>query len=76
MTLFQYLSKDIDRVKLEVKTGQRPCTVIKDIQIYSRYDYYRKLGHTPCLGVMFTGEDLRVSERTVFRIIKKMEKEI
>ena len=43
MTLFAYISTNIDRVKHDVKIGLITCTVIKHWQIYSRYEYYKGL---------------------------------
>jgi len=63
-------------VKLDVKIGLIPCGILRHIQIYSRYDYYRRLGHKATQAVLFTAEDMQVQERWIYNIIKKMEKEI
>jgi hypothetical protein len=76
MTLFQFINQDIERIKLCVRIGLIPCTIFRHIQIYSRYDYYKRQGNKVSLAVTYTGIDLKVSENTVYQIIKKMETEI
>ena len=76
MTLFVYINQNIDRIKFDIKAGLVPCVILRHWQIYSRYDYYRKLGHEVSEAVLFTGEDNKVNERSVYYIIKKMEREI
>jgi len=76
MTLFEYINQNFERVKHEVKTGQRPCSTIRYIQIYSRYDYWRKLDNSVSRSVLFTSEDMKIGERSIYNIIKKMESEI
>lgn len=76
MTRFWYINDNVNRIKEEVKLGiVSPC-VIKHYEIYCRYDYYRKLGHSVRLSAQFAGADHRMEERSVFYIIKNMEQEI
>lgn len=76
MTRFWYINANLEKIKEEVKLGiVSPC-VLKHYEIYSRYDYYRKLGHNVRLSALFTGDDHKVEDRTVFRIIKNMEADI
>ncbi len=76
MTRFQYINKNIDKIKEEIKLGLISTTILNHFIIYSKYDYYRKLGNYVGFSVLFTSEDLKVDERTVFRVIKNMEEEI
>jgi len=73
MTKFEYINKNISRVKREVKMGLIPVGILRHYEIYSRFDYYIKQGHEICCAINFTGDDMRVCDRTVFRIIKNME---
>lgn len=76
MTLFFYISENIDRIKSEVKIGIVPCSIIKHFQIYSRVDYYMKLGNSKENSVIYVCNDFQVARSWVFLIIKKMESEI
>lgn len=76
MTLFQYITKHIKRVKYDVKIGLISCTIMRHIAIYSRYDYYRKLKNTVSNSVYFTACDFKCTESWVYAIIKRMETEI
>jgi len=76
MTTYVYINSNIDNIRNLVKTGLMPCSIINHYSLYSRYDYYRKSGSKCREAVLFTAKDHRVSERTVFRIISKMESEI
>lgn len=76
MTLFAYISTNIDRVKHDVKIGLITCTVIKHWQIYSRYEYYKRLGNSTCNAVIYCCNDFDVEQRWVYSIIKRMETEI
>lgn len=75
MTLFNYINENLDKVKVDVKNGLMPCSIISHFTIYSRFDYYRKLGNPCCDATIYVCNDFQVSESTVFRIIKKMESE-
>lgn len=76
MTMFTYISQNFDRVKFDIRIGLIPCATLKHFQVYSRYDYYKKLGHTVSSAVVCAGIDLGVHESWVYEIIKKMEKEV
>jgi len=76
MTKFQYINTNIDKIKEEVKIGLLPTSIVNYYVIYSRYDYYRKLGNYVGFSVLYTSDNFGVSERTVYNIIKKMEEEI
>jgi hypothetical protein len=76
LTKFQYINENLNQIKQEVKQGLISISVLRQYEIYSRYDYYRKLSHPVGLAVMFTSEDLNVKERWIFIIKKQMESEI
>jgi len=73
MTIYQYISRNIDRVRNEVRLGLMPCGLLRHWEIYSRYDAYKKMQHNVSDAVLFAANDMHVSERAVFKIIKKME---
>jgi len=76
MTLFYYINKNLDRIKYDVKIGLISYGILRDMQIYSRYDYYKKLGNSNSKAVLFTADSLGINERRVYYLIKKMESEI
>jgi hypothetical protein len=76
MTMFSYINDNLARIKFDVKIGLIPCSVIKHFQVYSRYDYYRRLGNTVSSSVVYAAFDLSVTESWVYVIINKMETEI
>ena len=76
MTMFQYINKNIDRIKYEIRIGIISCALLKHWQIYSRYDYYRKIGNIVSCAVEYCCDDFHVTTRWVFSIITKMESEI
>lgn len=76
MTMFCYINQNLETIKKEIKIGLISCTVLKHVSVYSRYDYYRKLGNNVSKSVMFAGLDFGVAESWVYCVIKKMEKEI
>ena len=76
MTLFTYISHNIDRIKFDMRIGIVSCALMKHWQIYSRYDYYKRLGNMTQNSVIGCMNDFQVDESTVYRIIKKMEAEI
>jgi hypothetical protein len=76
MTLFTYISQNIDRIKVEVKFGIISCTLIKHWLVYSRYEYYRRLKNCKTDAIIYVCNDYQVEERSVYYIIKKMESEI
>ena len=76
MTLFQYINTNIDRIRHDIKIGIITCTLMKHWQIYSRYEYYRRAGHSKTNSVIFVTNDFAVEQRAVYYIIKRMEAEI
>jgi hypothetical protein len=76
MTQFQYITSDIERIKFEVRAGLISCTLLRHIQIYSRYDYYRRQGESVTQSVFYASLDLKATERDVYKIKKRMESEI
>ena len=76
MTRFQYINDNLDQVKTEVKMGLVSITVLSHYAIYSRYDYYRKLGNYVGFSVFYTSEDFKILEQTVYKVIKEMEENI
>jgi len=76
MTRFQYISDNFLTIKKEVKMGLISPTILSHYAIYSRYDYYRKLKNYVGVSVLITSDNFRISEQTVYRIIKEMESEV
>ena len=76
MTLFIYISQNIDRIKFDMRIGLISCTVMKHWQVYSRYDYYRRLNNSKPESVYYVSEDFKTTCKNVYEIIKKMEEEI
>jgi hypothetical protein len=73
MTLYEYLTTNIARVKKDTALGIMPCSILRHWEIYSRYDAYKKMKYTVVDSVLNAADDMHVSERIVFKIIKKME---
>jgi len=76
MTYFEYINENIETIKYEIKIGLMPCVLMKHIQIYTRFDYYIRLGRKRCVSILNTAEDFSMNERSVYYIIKRMESEI
>lgn len=76
MTRYQYINKNFLTIKKEVKMGLISTTVLAHFAIYSRYDYYRKLGNYVGFSVLFTADSCHVSEPTVYRVIRLMEESV
>jgi len=76
MNLFVYISHNIDRIKYDVRIGLVPCATLKHWQIYSRYDYYKRLQNTTSYAVSYTCDDFHVAQSWLYCIIKKMEMEL
>jgi hypothetical protein len=76
MNLYQYIDQNIDQIKYEVRIGIIPCSIIKHYQIYRMFTLNRNLGNPIGIAVMITAVDFRVSEPTIYRIIKQMESEL
>jgi hypothetical protein len=73
MTKFAYINSNLERIKKEIRMGLISTTVLAHYVIYSRYDYYRKLGNYVGLSVLFASDCCNVCEKTVQRVIKEME---
>jgi hypothetical protein len=76
MNKFNYINRNLARIKREVKIGLIPTTVLSHYAVYSRFDYYRRLGNYVGISVLFASDSCKVSERTVFKIVKDMEDEV
>jgi len=75
MILYSYINANIDRVRFETRLGLMPCSLLRHWEIYSRYDAYKKMGHTVVEAVLYTSADMRISERGIFKVIRKMEQQ-
>lgn len=76
MTMFQYISQNIDKIKLDCKIGIVPCSVLTHYAIYAKFDYYRKAGCYVNEAVFNVSQDYNMGQSTIFSIIKKMESDI
>jgi hypothetical protein len=76
MTLFQYITDNFSNIKEDIKKGLISTSILKHYEIYSRFDYYRKLNNPVTLSVAYTREDFQVSTYCVFKIKKEMESEV
>lgn len=76
MTRFEYINDNFERVKNDVANRITPACVIKHFAIYGRYEYYVKQGYNKTTAALYAGDDYKLSDRTIFRIINQMEKEI
>ena len=72
MTRFEYINANLPEITEEVKMGFIPTDVLNHYSVYCRYDFYRKQNHNVSTAVFYTSEDFKISERTIFRIIKDM----
>jgi hypothetical protein len=75
MNRFDYINENFSIIRECAKHGIIPTSVLNHYAIYSRFDYYRKLGNYVCVAVIFTSDDFDVSRRLVFKVIKEMENE-
>lgn len=76
MNRFNYINKNITRIKYETEHGFYSTSILGHYAIYSKYDYYRKTGFPVSKAVLYTAEDNKVSEHTIFKIKRKMEEGI
>jgi Mor family transcriptional regulator len=76
MTLYAYINANIDRIRHEVRLGLMPCAVLRHWEIYSRYDALKKMGFNVCEAVLTAAADARMSESSIYKIIKRMETEV
>lgn len=76
MNYFEYVNRNINRVKYEVEEGHVYTSAINHYAVYCRYDLYRKQGNSVSKAAFFASEDLKISERSVMKIKKQMERTI
>lgn len=76
MMLFNYVNENIDRIKLDIRRGIIPCSLLRYWEIYGRYDVHKRQGDSETIARFCTSEDFDVSESTICRVIQKMESEI
>lgn len=76
MILFEYITHNIDTVKTLVRAGAVPCSMMRHFSIYSRFHYWTKQGYYRSRAVAFTSEEMKVTERSVYNVIDRMEGEV
>ena len=76
MNVYQYINRNIERIKIDVRIGLTPYTVLRQWEAYSRYDAYKKMNYSVTDAVLYASADLSISERAVYKIIKRMEASI
>lgn len=76
ITLYAYINTNIDRIRHEVRLGLIPCAVLRHWEIYSRFDALKKMGFGVCEAVLTSAADARMSESSIYKIIKRMETKI
>jgi hypothetical protein len=76
MTLFNYINTNLDRIRYDITIGLIAPSTLHYFQIYSRFDYYHKLGHSFRDAVLCTSLDYEVTERWICMIIKRMEQTV
>ena len=60
-------------LKLYCRFGYVYTSIFQHLETYFYYDKLRKIGLKPMDALMTTAEDMKVSERTVGRIIKRFK---
>jgi hypothetical protein len=76
MIHFEYITDNIDFYKKGVFLGDISTCVLNHFRIYSQLQNYLKMGYPITKAVLYTAEDNKVSEQTIFKIKKIMESEI
>lgn len=76
MTKFEYINKNIDLIKYLIKAGIVSTTFLNNWHIYSRYDYYLKLGNSKAVSSIWIEDEFKLSRMGFFRIRKIMEDQI
>lgn len=56
--------------------GLLSTSVLNHIVIYSRFDYYLRIGYPVSRAAFYTAEDNKISEQTVFNIKRNMEESL
>jgi archaellum component FlaD/FlaE len=85
ITAFQFVNqnldcskfkRNLDYIKYLIKIGWISPSLLRNFQVYSRYDYYQMQGFNFRDSVLCVSMDLDICERQVRRIIKNMEAEV
>jgi len=76
MTRFEYVNNNLERIRVETKYGLVSSSILRHFEIYCRFDYYRKQGYTVRDAAIYAGEDMRVSDRWVLKIIKQQKESV
>ncbi len=72
MTLFEYINRNYERLKKDIRIGLIDPSLLKHYEIICRYDQYKKQGFETTKAVRFTGYDFNISARWVYKILEKM----
>lgn len=77
MIVYNYISENIDNIKAEIRMGLIPASILRHWQMYSRYDYYRRLGNNTSISISLAANDCNISsESWAYQIKNKMENEV
>jgi hypothetical protein len=76
MTRIELINKDIDNVKLYIQAGMFSCAILRHLEIYCRYELYKKMGKSLSESILNAADDFQISEVTMYAIKKQMESEI
>ena len=77
MTVYNYISDNIDTIKNEIRIGLISPSTLKHWQMYSRYDYYKRLGNNTTIAISLAANDCGISsEGWAYQIKNKMENEV
>jgi hypothetical protein len=77
MTLFNYISENLDTIKKEIRIGLISSSTLKHWQMYARYDYYKRIGNKTTDALDFACIDCGITNRSWGWVIKKrMENEL
>jgi hypothetical protein len=76
VNVYGYINHNIDRVKYEITLGLMPTSILRHWEIYSRFDAYKKMGFTVVDAVLYTANEMRCCESSVFKVIKRMEAQV
>lgn len=77
MTVYNYISENINVIKKEIRMGLIAPTTLKHWQMYSRYDYYKRLGNNTSIAISLAANDCGISsEGWAYQIKSKMENEV
>jgi len=76
MTRFEYINENFERIKKDIANRITSAYIIKHFAIYGRYQIYRKQGYNKTTAALYAGDDYKVTDIAVFKIINQMETEI